>query len=182
MVLALCDIDTADAVKAEIVREMIAAGRPQDFVPKKPEMKIAVLSRQPPLEGDIGLQEFVGPRSWLIFHLLNINTDWMQHPPSEWSDLPAFNTFNDTVRMLKVVNDCAERSVKDVTEFINYGKDPYRLDRVMMVVNHHRQLIDFKNLTKAQMDAMDNYNVYLASGTCLGNRGYEPLHVNCKKS
>ena len=44
-----------------------------------------------------------------------------------------------------VMNDCAEQSVKDVTEFINYAKDPARLDRVMMVVKHHRQILDLDN-------------------------------------
>jgi len=27
----------------------------------------------------------------------------------------------------------------------------------MMVVNHHRQILDFDNLTKAQMDNMDDF-------------------------
>lgn len=90
-----------------------------------------------------------------MFELLNINTDWMQQPPSEWSAVPALNIFKDSVD--KIVNDCAERSVKDVTEFINYGKDPERLDRVMMVINHQCQLIDFKNITKDQMDAIDDF-------------------------
>ena len=54
------------------------------------------------------------------------------------------------------MNNCAERPVKDVTEFTIYGKDPDGLDSVMMVVNHHRVLIDFKNITKSYMDAMDS--------------------------
>ena len=65
--------------------------------------------------------------------------------------------FKEIVDKLHVVNDCADRSVKDVTEFINYANDPAGLDRVMMVVNHHRQILDFDNLTKAQMDNMDNF-------------------------
>ena len=60
-------------------------------------MKIATLARQPPLKGEVGLQEFVGPRFWLVFELLNINTDWMQQPPSEWSAVPALNIFKDSV-------------------------------------------------------------------------------------
>ena len=56
-----------------------------------------------------------------------------------------------------MVNDCAERSIKDVTEFVNYSKDADSRDRVMMVVNHHRQLLDFQHLTKQQIDDMDNF-------------------------
>ena len=59
------------------------------------------------------------------------------------------------------MNDCAERSVKDITEFITYfinsAKDPDRRDRVMMAVNHQQQLLDFQNATKQQMDNMDDF-------------------------
>ena len=35
--------------------------------------------------------------------------------------------------------------------------DPDRWDRVMIVVNHHRQLLDFQNITKQHMDNMENF-------------------------
>ena len=69
---------------------------------------------------------------------MDIDTIWMQHQPSDWPASPAFMVFKEIVDNLHVVNDCADRSVKDVTEFINYANDPAGLDRVMMVVNHHR--------------------------------------------
>ena len=56
------------------------------------------------------------------------------------------------VYSLEVENNYVEWSFKDVTEFVNYSKDADRRDRVMMVVNHHRQLLDYNNLTKEQMD------------------------------
>ena len=56
---------------------------------------------------------------------------------------------------LKVVNDCAERSIKDVTEFINYARDGADRNRAIMFVQHHRQFIDFNHLTKEQIDNMD---------------------------
>jgi hypothetical protein len=81
----------------------------------------------------------------------------MQSPPSDWPGSPHCRVFKYLVDSLDVVNDCAESSVKDVTEFINYAKDRAWLDRVMMVVNYHHQLLDFKNLSKAQMDNMDDF-------------------------
>ena len=92
-----------------------------------------------------------------MFECMDLSTDWMQNPPSDWPGSPHYRVFKDLVDSLHVVNDCAERSVKDVTEFINYAKEPARLDRVMMVVNHHHQLLDFDNLTKTQMDTMDDF-------------------------
>ena len=54
---------------------------------------------------------------------------------------PALMQSKETVDKLHAVNDCPKRSVKDVAEFINYAKDPARLDRVMMAIDHHRQIL-----------------------------------------
>ena len=58
---------------------------------------------------------------------------------------------------LKVVNDSAERAVKDVTQFINYSRDAGRHDRAQMVVNHHHQLLDFQHLTKQHIANMEDF-------------------------
>ena len=68
---------------------------------------------------------------------LDVAVDWMQLPPPTWLQSAPFLRFQEMVHSLKVVNDCAERAVKDVTEFINYSRDAGRCDRVQMVVNHH---------------------------------------------
>jgi hypothetical protein len=64
VVLALCNIDcnidTRDGAKAEIVSQIIAAERTQDFVPKARD-KNSHFTHHPALEGDVGLQEFVVP-------------------------------------------------------------------------------------------------------------------------
>ena len=44
-----------------------------------------------------------------------------------------------------------------MTEFLNISKDADQREMVQIVVNHHRQLLDFKNLSKAQIDNMDNF-------------------------
>ena len=66
------------------------------------------------------------------------------------------------VHSLKVVNDCAERDVKDVTEFMNYSRDAGRRDHIQMVVNHHQQLLDFQHLTEQQIDNMEDF-LYMIS-------------------
>ena len=58
------------------------------------------------------LCEFVGQRSWLIFHLADLRIDWMQLPPAQWSDDLDFIKFCEVVSNLNVVNDAAERAVK----------------------------------------------------------------------
>lgn len=153
--LSLCDDLTSDLQKAAIVRKMLEAGRPQAFAPQKPVMKSHLLTNK--VKGQVQLSHFAGERSWLMFERLDVPVAWMQYSPEDWQDSPDYQRFTEIVDSLEVVNDCAERSIKDVTEFVNYSKDADRRDRVMMVVNHHRQLLDFTNLTKQQMDNMDDF-------------------------
>ena len=60
---------------------------------------------------------------------LDVAVDWMQLPPPTWLQ---FLRFQEMVHSLKVVNDCVERAVKDVTEFINYSRGAGRRDRVQI--------------------------------------------------
>ena len=82
---------------------------------------------------------------------LDVAVDGMQLPPPIWLQSAPFLRFQEMVHSLKVVNACAERAV---TEFMNYSRDAGRHDLVQMVVNHHRQLLDFQHLTKQQIDNM----------------------------
>ena len=55
------------------------------------------------------------------------------------------------VKNMNVVNDAAEQAVKDGTDFADYCQDPDRHDDVMKIVNSHRELIDFRHLTKNEI-------------------------------
>ena len=59
--------------------------------------------------------------------------------------------FCEFVKNMNVVNDAAGRAVKDVTDFTDYCQDPDRRDDVVKVVNSHRELIDFRHLTKNEI-------------------------------
>ena len=59
--------------------------------------------------------------------------------------------FHQLVADLAVTNDVAERAVKDVTDFINASRNNDQREDIITVVNHHRELIDFRDLTKEQV-------------------------------
>ena len=102
-----------------------------------------ILVRQPDAPQ---LFEFVGSRSWLLFSLLNLNTAQMQLPPTEWAQDADFIQFKSAVDNMNVVNDAAERAVKDVSDFADYCQDPNRRDDVVRVVNSHRELFNFAHM------------------------------------
>ena len=113
--LSLCDKGTPNPDKEAIVKAMLEAGRPQQF----PLQKLIIKTHIPEnhKRDVVGLHEFAGECLWLILEWLSIDTDWMLFP-SDWAGCQSFVRFKNLVDKLEVVNDCAERSVKDVTEFI----------------------------------------------------------------
>ena len=54
-----------------------------------------------------------------------------------------FLRFQNMIQSLKLINDCAERAVKDMMEYLNFCQDAERREKVQIVVNHHRQIMDF---------------------------------------
>ena len=62
-----------------------------------------------------------------------------------------FQQFKAYILNMNVVNDAAERAVKDVSNFADYCQDPDRRDGVVKVVNSHRELVDIRNLTKEEI-------------------------------
>ena len=152
MVLALADDGTSADVKSRIVAQMLAAGQPRLFRPGKPVMRMNLLrGNHPGHAGEPELHNFVGKRSWLLFRLLELDVNWMQAPVEQWPMDIDYQRFCEFVKNMNVVNDAAERAVKDVTDFADYCQDPDRRDDVVKVVNSHRELIDFRHLTKNEI-------------------------------
>ena len=119
-----------------------------------PEMKIG----KPDLPKELGnnpkLQDLVGPRSHLFFWLLRIGTNWLAQPVSRWKNDPEYIRVRDWLKELKVVNDCAERCIKDITEYANAAQDSQHRDNILLVVEDHRFVM--KDITR---DGLANANL-----------------------
>ena len=149
VVLALCDKHTTAVEKEMIVKALLQAGRPQEFPPMKPQFKVHLLLNK--AHDEPSLHDFIGPRSWLIFDLLDVRVQWMQYPADQWDTQEEYRRFFDLVNKMIVVNDVAERNVKNVCDYAEYSKDPERRDRVVLIANFNRELVSFRNLTKEQL-------------------------------
>ena len=149
---ALCDENVSHSDKEDIVRALIRADRPQRFIPKKPDFKAHLLKNKP--HDAPQLADFVGERSWLVFDLFDVNVTWMEYPPENWDNIDDFQRFFKLINGIVCVNDVAERNVQNVLEHAEFSRDPERRDRVVKVVNSHRELVDFHNLTKEELSKM----------------------------
>ena len=90
-------------------------------------------------------------RSWMMFHLLNLDVGWMQLDPGQWAQDLRFLCFQSYKENLTVVIDTAEKAFKDVVEFATNFQDTSRQNDMIKVVKSHRELFDFKTLNKIEI-------------------------------
>lgn len=149
VVLALADKECDVDVRSRMAAQLLVTPRPAAFKPGKPAMKAYLLENAP--ADTPQLYHFIGKRSWLFFHLFHLQTEWLGLPVDQWDDIQSYRDFCLITSNINVVNDAAERAVKDVADFANFSQDPDRRDDVVKVVNSHRELIDFHHLTKDEI-------------------------------
>ena len=139
VVFAFFDKDLPDEMKQEMANTILRNERPALFLPQKPVF--------PPTEllDESSLSVFIGPRSWLLFDLLHHRGDCLHEPISDWENSEEYLKMATIVAEIAVVNDTAERGVKDIEEYANMAKDGEKRQNMVLVSNSHRSKIpEFK--------------------------------------
>ena len=97
---------------------------------------------------------FIGERSWIVFHKLEANGEWLNTPVNEWDRDEEYDAIKTLLKDLKVVNDPAERCIKDIQEYCNRTIDPsYRVD-ILLVATDHRGV--FQDMRKQNLATLWN--------------------------
>ena len=87
---------------------------------------------------DPKLKVFVGPRSWLLFHLLHVSDpEWLNLPADTWESDNGYLAMNEIVMDLPVTNDTAERAVKKVTDYADSTEDGGKRGKIVSVAAWH---------------------------------------------
>ena len=89
-----------------------------------------------------------------MFDLFDVDVTWMGLEPNDWPGNEHYERFKKLLNDVICVNDVAERNVQNVMEYCNFSKDSDRRDRVVKVVNHHRELVDFHKLNKEELSKL----------------------------
>ena len=84
------------------------------------------------------LDSFVGSRSWLLFDKLGAVGNWMSAEVVEWNEDDEYKMMLRVLKDLKVVNDLAERCIKDIQEYADLSKDSAHRNNILLVVSDHR--------------------------------------------
>ena len=94
----------------------------------------------PKLSNTTSLKSLITEMSWFPFHLLDISTEWLQQPPSEWETNASYLKMQKFARTLKTTNDTAERGVKLISDYSNIlTKDSEERKKIVMTVQNHRK-------------------------------------------
>lgn len=117
--------------------------RPVQFATGKP--------LPPPQLGNNQSLEFIGPNSWLLFHILGVGAEWLTAPVAQWDQFESFKGIQRYLRDLNCVNDAAERCFEDVTDYRHTVQDSVHRDEVILVVQSYREV--FHDLRKGALDA-----------------------------
>ena len=146
-VFSLCDDGVNDNEKIDLCQSLLAIPRPTTFSPQKPTFPVQILAQNP---DNLSLSSFIGSRSWLIFHLLENNGSWLNEPPAEWNLNEEYVDMKSIISSLSVVNDTAERGIKDIEDYANSAKDGQERDQIILVSNSHRCKV--KDFLKNEME------------------------------
>lgn len=138
VILALFDDGTPTEDKQLMAVVLLTTPRPLVFRRGKPGQPhfnavAALLTDERP-----SLADFITERSWLLFDLLGLAATWLQEHPSLWSDDEEYEHAKRFCTDLTVVNDPAERAVKDVQDCAQMTRDPAHRDTVILVRSDHR--------------------------------------------
>jgi hypothetical protein len=143
VVLCLFDENLSPFWRYAVAQKIYNTPREREFPPGKPTF--------PDIRIGTGncssLIDLVGPKSWLLFHLLGMNHDqeWLQLPVEYWTLMKDYKNLRDFVSVLEVVNDSAERGIKIVSDFKDMCRNLDTQEYLFQVVEAHRKKItDFK--------------------------------------
>lgn len=85
------------------------------------------------------ITDFIGKDSAFFFTSLGISVDFLSEPVADWPFIPGYIDGVAKVKSIQVVNDVAERAVKDTSAFLGTAKKEDRFQNTLQVVKKNRQ-------------------------------------------
>ena len=143
VVFGLFDSELPADERRKMADKLLQTRRPPTFQIGKPVFPVDLMCASPQLDS------FIGERSWLIFDKLAGIGNWLRLNVDQWDSDPEYLRLREVLLDLKVVNDLAERCVKDVQDYAKLARDSKYREDILMVVSDHRGV--FQDLRKQSL-------------------------------
>ena len=150
VVACLVDDNCPEKERKAVARSLHKTPRADQFEPQKPNLPVEFWPKSGKMTS---LSTLVGPRSWLLPHLLGLSAEdmaWLNLDIQHWSLTSGFQRFSAIIKKMLVVNDPAERGVKLVQDFIDTTQDEgLRQWRMLSAADQRKKYS--KEMTKEEM-------------------------------
>ena len=151
VVMALADTDVEEE-KKKMLQKLFEFPIPKEFMKEKPKMPVIT-----PL---IALSDLVGNQSWILFHLAQVTHD--QVKAAAEGDFSLLENFQLFVKVIEVPNNCAERNIKLIQDFLISYRNEEHKQNVLLVARNHRKKLN-KNLTKSQLNKIQGACYFIST-------------------
>ncbi len=152
VVLSIFDEELPATLRQALVVKLLQIPRTNYFAPSKPTFpKIDPEKIEYPHQ----LLTLLGPKIWLFFHILNAKDEmleWMKLPEKYWGGASGYQKLKTIASGLEVVNDCAKRGVKLISDFKDSVANTEEQHYLFQVIEQHRT--HFKGFNKASVQNM----------------------------
>ena len=130
VLLALADDDVEEEEKMKMITSLVEFDVPDEFSVGKPKLPVVSKSTE--------LNQLVGPQSWLLLKVADVPdgevVKWIKGEGIE-----SFAKFKLFVKQLTCVNDCAERNIRLIQDFISGYKSEDMKQNLMLVAKDNRK-------------------------------------------
>jgi hypothetical protein len=141
VLFSLADDDVEENEKKKMLCKLIEQPVPEEFNMGKPELPVVTSSTE--------LCDLVGPQSWLLLRIAGIPTGEVE----KWIDGGAnqsLDVFKNFVRNIECTNDCAERNIKLIQDFVSGYRNEDMKQNLMLVARDNRKKLK-KTMTKEEL-------------------------------
>lgn len=141
-IVAIVDEDLDNNVRADMAVKLIANSVPESYSVGYPELCL-------PIQDIQNISELVGPDSWFLIDVSGIkDKSWLEQEVEQWRTNTSYQQLKKFISKLSVVNDCAERGVKLIQEFVDSSTDESIRQDIMTTVKEFRAKINSRKINK----------------------------------
>lgn len=144
--------DVVSVQQKKLIADALSAVQPDDAV-TAPKSRFGTGFGKPVFPAEIStsteLADLVTADSWFLFHVLELDADFLALDVAAWPESESFRASLNNVAALNVVNDCAERGVKMGSDFLQSARNESCFQNVLQVVEKDRK--ELPNLRKRKM-------------------------------
>ena len=141
VIFALSDDDVDEEVKKKMLEKLVEFDVPEKFHIGKPDLPVITQSTE--------LTELVGSQSWILFKVAEIPVGevekWIKGDASQ-----SFDIFKRFLKSIECVNDCAERNIRLISDFVGGYRSDDMKQNLMLVARDNRKKLK-KDLQKNQL-------------------------------